>query len=106
MDFHSHFLDKSAQNAASSSEHMKNYIQWMYDIKFFIKDAIIYDTTYGCSKQYRSANSMSLFFVLVFTYRVIIYGGINAPGQGRSKIDGIHAFDKYILKTNKLHDSH
>ena len=50
MDFHSHFSDDSDQNAATTFEHMKQFIQWMYEKKMFIKYGIINDTTYGCRK--------------------------------------------------------
>ena len=58
MDFHSNFPDESDQNVATTFEHMKRFIQWMYDNKFVIKDGIIYDTTDGCSKKYRCENAM------------------------------------------------
>ena len=71
MDFHSHFLDESDQNADTTCEHMKIFIHWMYE-DFFINYGIIYDTTDGCSKQYRCSNALWLLSVLEFTYRVII----------------------------------
>ena len=56
MDFHSHFSDDSAQNAATTYEHTNFFIKWMYKNNLFIKDVIIYDIKYGCIKQYRCAN--------------------------------------------------
>ena len=50
MDFHSHFSDDSAHNAATTFEHMNIFIHCMYDNNLFRKDGIIYDTTDGCSK--------------------------------------------------------
>ena len=52
MDFHSHFSYDSAQNSATTFEHMKKFIHWMYEGNLFIKYGIIYDTTDGCIKQY------------------------------------------------------
>ena len=46
MNFHSHFSDYSAHNSATTFDHMKKFIHWMYEGIFFIKDGIIYDTTY------------------------------------------------------------
>ena len=80
---------------------MKKLIHWIYDKNLFIKDGIIYDTTYGCSKQYMCANEMWLLSVLNFTYRVIIYILTNAPGNGISKIDGINGYDNTYFK--KIH---
>ena len=65
---------------------------------FFIKDGIIYDTIYGCSKKYQFENSMWILSALVFTYRVIIYICIYAPDLGRRKIDDINGSDKIYLK--------
>ena len=31
MEFHSHFSDDSAHNAATTCEHMKTFIHWMYE---------------------------------------------------------------------------
>ena len=61
-------------------------IHRIYLNNFFIKDGILYDTTDGCSKQYRCANVMWILFVLEFSYKVIIYRCINAPGNGINKI--------------------
>ena len=87
-DFHSHFLDDSAQNTDTKFEHMNNFIHWMYENTFFIKDGIMYDTIYVCSKQYRYANAMWLLSVLAFTYKVIIDICIDSPGNVRIRIDG------------------
>ena len=58
MDFHSHFPYDSSQNAATTFEHMKKFIHCMYEEILSIKDGIIYDNTYGCSKQYRFKNTL------------------------------------------------
>ena len=73
MDFHSHFLDESAHNAATTFEDMNNSIHWMYENNLFIEYGIIYDATDGCNKQYTCSNSMQLLFVLAFIYILIIY---------------------------------
>ena len=50
-DFHSCFSDDYAQNAGTTFEHMKKFIHCMYNIKFTVRDGIIYDTKDECSKQ-------------------------------------------------------
>ena len=94
MYFNSHLSDDSAQNEATTFEHIKKFIHWMYKNKLLIKYGMIYDTIYGCRRQYRRVNSMWLLSVLVFTNRVIIYRCIIAPGHGRSKIYGINRSKK------------
>ena len=98
MHFHSHFSDDSVHNYATTFEHMNNSIHWMYEENLFIMDGIIYDTTYGCSKQYICTNSMWLLSVLDFTNRVIIDRCINAPDRGRRKIDYLKVADKKYLE--------
>ena len=56
MDFQSHFSDDSTQNSDTKFYHMKKIIHWMYENKLFINNGIIYDTTYGCRKQYMCVN--------------------------------------------------
>ena len=73
---------------------MKIFIHWMHEDNLFTKDGIMYDTTYECIKQYSCKNELWILSMLVFTYRVIIYRYINAPGDGRRKIDGINESDK------------
>ena len=52
MEFHSHFLYDSYQNAATLCEHMKHLIHCMYEENLFIKICILYSATYECIKQY------------------------------------------------------
>ena len=66
IDFCSHLLDASDQNEATTFEHVKKFIHWMYDTNLFIKDVIIYATTDGCIKQYQCENSMGVLSVLSF----------------------------------------
>ena len=72
---------------------MKKFIQWTHENNLFIKDGIVYDTTYGCVKQYICADTVWLLSVLEFTHRVIIDICINDPGNGRSKVYGIRGSD-------------
>ena len=73
----------------------------MYEEILSIKYGIIYDTTYGCIKKYRCADSMWILYVLAFTHTVTIYRQTNAPVYGRSKIYGINGADKKYLKQKR-----
>ena len=77
-----------------SYEHFHSLDVWG---NVFIKDCIIYDNTDVCIKQYRCANELWILSVLSFTYKVVIYRYINAPGHGRRKTDGINGSDKLYL---------
>jgi hypothetical protein len=99
MDFHSHFSDLSKQNAATTFEHMKTSITHMLENNIIAPGYIIYDTTDGCTKQYRCANAMYLLSKLSFMYQIVIDRCVSAPGHGRSKIDGINGADKTYLRS-------
>ena len=94
MDFNPYFSDESTQNAATTYENIKKFVNWMYENNLFTKDGIIYYTTYRCSKQYRCSNEMWLLSILEFANRVIIDRCINDLVHGRSKIDDINGSDK------------
>ena len=96
--FKSHVSDDSAKNAGTAFEHIKVFINWIYENNLFIKNGIIYDIKYVCSKQYRYANTMQILSVLAFTYRVIIDRCINYPVHVRRKIDGINGSYKLYLR--------
>ena len=66
----------------------------MYENNLFIKDGIMYYTTYGCSKQYIFTNKMWKLSVLTFIYRVVIDRCVNYHVHSRSKIDGINRSKK------------
>ena len=97
IDFHPHYSDDSAHNSDTSFDHIKKFLHWMYDNKLFIKDGIIYDTTDGCSKQYRCENSMWLLSVLTFTHRLLMGSCINYPGHGKRKLDSIDLANNIFL---------
>ena len=90
MDFYSHFTVKSAHNAATTFEHTKKLIHWIYNNKTFTKDVIIYDTAYGCSKQYICPNAMWILSLLAFTHILIVNRCIYDPGHVGIKIYGIN----------------
>ena len=94
MNFHSHFSYDFSQNPATTFEHMKKFIHWMYKENVSIKYGIIYDTTDVYTKQYRCENALWILSVLSFTYRVIIDRCINYPGCGRIKLDVINVSNK------------
>ena len=70
IDFQSQFSYDSAHNDATTFEHTKNFIKWMYCNNLFINDCMLYDTTYGFIKQYRCENTMWL--LSVFTVNDVI----------------------------------
>ena len=46
----SHFSNDSDQNAATTFEHMKNFIHRIYKNILVLKDSSMYDTIYGVRK--------------------------------------------------------
>ena len=41
MNFHSHFSDDSAENAATTFDNIKKFVHWMYENSLFKKYGII-----------------------------------------------------------------
>ena len=70
----------------------------MYEENLFIKDGIIYYTTYKYNKKYRYSNAMWILYMLSFTYIVIIDIFINDNGFLRSKIDAINVSEESYLR--------
>ena len=63
-----------------------------------ISECTVWESTDGCSKQYRCANALHLLSVLAVKYTVIIDRSVSAPGHGNSIIDGLNAVDKHYLR--------
>ena len=98
MEFFSYLSDDSSHNTATTFEHIKIFIHWIYNDNLFIKDIIIYDSIDVCGNKYRCFNLIWLLSVLVFTYRVIIDICINHPVHVRRKIYGINGSYKLYLR--------
>ena len=56
------------------------------------------EDTDGCSKQYRSGNSLYLVNVLPLKYNFIVDRAVCAPGHGKLIIDGFNAVNKHFLR--------
>ena len=53
----------------------------------------VWEETYGCVNKYRCDLDIYLMTVLSSSYSIIMYCGINAPGNGNNFVDGINAMD-------------
>jgi hypothetical protein len=99
MEFHSHFSDKSRQDAASTTAHMIILINRLFEDWVFGKNGTMLDDTDGCAKQYRCATAIHLLSMLLVKYGITIDRQVGAPGHGKDIIDGVNAVDKnYISK--------
>ena len=58
----------------------------------------VWEDTNGCAKQYRCALAIYVMNVLSYSYGIIIYHAINAPGHEKNVVDGLNAMDKQYLK--------
>ena len=77
---------------------MNNFIHWMYENKLFINDSIVYDNMDGYSNQCICANEKWIWYVLLFTHRLITDIWIIYPDHVRIKIYGINGAIKTYLK--------
>ena len=58
----------------------------------------LWKDTDGCAKQHMRALDIYLMTLLSYSYGIIMYRTINAPGQGKNISDGINATYKRDLK--------
>ena len=104
MEFHTHFADKSDQNAASTHAHMEVLLDDLFKRgKLFKRKSILWEFTDGCKKQYRCNVVVYLLSYLASAYAITINRQIDAPGHGKGVVDGINAIDKnYLSKMMNL----
>ena len=99
MEFHSHFSDKSRQDAATTTAHMIVLINRLFEDGVFSKNGTMLDDTDGCAKQYRCAVAIYLLSMFSMKFGITIDRQVGAPGHGKDIIDGVNAVDKkYIAK--------
>jgi hypothetical protein len=99
-EFHSHFLDNSKQDAATTHAHMPvlfDLLKRLRRIKGLVRTLLL-DNTDGCAKQYRCGTALFLLSLLVVLNNVIIDWAVGAPGHGKDVVDGLNATDKRYLK--------
>ena len=104
MEFHTHFADKSDQNAASTHAHMEVLLDDLFERgKLFKQKSTLWEFTDGCKKQYRCNVVVYLLSYLASAYGITIDRQIDAPGHGKGVVDGINAIDKnYLSKMMNL----
>lgn len=97
LQIHSHFSDDSRQDAATTTAHMEVLLKHLQATGVIGENATMWDSTDGCSKQYRCAKAFWLLTYLAVTFKIIIDRAIGAPGHGKGRVDGINAVDKRYL---------
>jgi len=63
-----------------------------------ISGCAIWESTDGCSKQYRCGSTLYFLSYISVSYKIIIDHMISAQGHGRDLVDGIKSSDKRYLK--------
>ena len=54
------------------------------------------EDTYGCANQYRCDLAIYLMAVLPYSYGIIMYRAIYAPGRENNGVDGINSTENFI----------
>eukprot|EP00978_Attheya_sp_CCMP212_P041629 scaffold240978_cov74-Attheya_sp.AAC.1 len=81
------------------------YVPKDEDIQRIVRGGTMYDTTDGCSCQYRCSKAFFLLSVIAAGRRIVIDRAIDAPGHGKGVVDGLNAIDKgYLAKFPKCDD--
>jgi hypothetical protein len=99
LEFHSHFSDKSSQDACTTMAHMEVLIEHLFNENQMAEGSTMWDNTDGCSKQYRCGTALYFLSVLAVEHGIIIDRAISAPGHGKDIVDGINAIDKEFLRS-------
>jgi hypothetical protein len=82
MESHSHFSDKSKQNASTTHTHMEVLLNYLKGEGYTVPGATMWDDTDGCSKKYRRGTAIYLPSVLAVQFGISIDRLIGAPGHG------------------------
>ena len=96
--FHCHLSDDNTQNASSTHAHMDLLISRLMAAGVLRKDGTFWDTTDGCSKQYRCATCLYLLSMLSFKFGITINRAVSAPGHGKGKVDTQSGSEKTYLR--------
>jgi hypothetical protein len=97
LQIHSHFSDDSHQDSATTTAHIEVLLKHLQASGEIGEHATMFDSTDGCSKQYRCAKAFWLLTYLAVKFKIVIDRAISAPGHGKGRIDGINATDKQYL---------
>jgi hypothetical protein len=97
MEFHSHFSDFSKQDAASTYAHTDKLVTVLFESGRMKRGGTMFESTDGCTKQYRCGTACFLLSLLAVTRQIIIDRAIGAPGHGKDIVDGLNATDKQFL---------
>jgi hypothetical protein len=84
LEVHSHFADKSDQNAALTHAHMDVLMKKMMGEGVLQPVELILDDMDGCTKQYRCATTLFLLTVLSCVHNITINRAVEAPGHGKN----------------------
>jgi hypothetical protein len=104
MKFHSHLLDHSKQDAATTHAHMCVLVNKFKDSGEVVpRSTTILDHSDGCSKQYRCGTAIYLLSVLSSSqFGVTVNRMIGAPGHGKDVVDALNATTKKYIKQKML----
>eukprot|EP00978_Attheya_sp_CCMP212_P005343 scaffold11944_cov31-Attheya_sp.AAC.2 len=87
----------STQNAATTTKHLNSMLDCLFKNGQIVRGGTMYDTTDGCSCQYRCSKAFFLLSVIAAGRRIVIDRAIDAPGHGKGVVDGLNAIDKGYL---------
>ena len=92
------FSDDNRQDASTTNAYMMKMLDNMRQINQDVSGCTIWESTDGCSKQYRYGDALYFLSYASAKYTIIVDRMIGAPGHGKDIVDGINACDKRHLK--------
>ena len=97
-EFHSHLSDDSIQDSSTTHAHMTSMLNELKKGNKLKPKCTIWESTYGCCKQYRCGASLYFLSLLSSNFNIIIDRMIGTPEHGKDIVDAINACDRQYLK--------
>ena len=98
LQFHSHFSADSRQDASTTNVHVVKMMDKLKLNNQAISGCTVWESTDGCSKQYRCGSTLYFLSYISFKYKIIIDRMIVAPGHGKDLADGLNSSDERYLR--------
>ena len=83
-EFYSHLSDDSRQDTSTTHAHMISMLNELQKCKKLKPKSSIWESTYGCCKQYRCGTSLYFLSLLSSNFNITIDRMIGAPGHGKN----------------------
>jgi hypothetical protein len=103
-DWHVYLSDEKQQDARTSMVNSIDLIKKLQAAPLYLlprgKDAILYEQSDGCAKQYKCATALWVLAHLSHKYRIAINRMVTAPHHGKGSVDALAGVDKNYIRAH------